>query len=174
MKCEKCGQEHDGSYGSGRFCSAHCARSFSTSAKREEINTKVSKTLRKNFKEQHGLTKKEKKCQCIKAKKSMKAEYIQKLLNSGNYRYAQYEDIDLGTNYLVGINGEIISCVTLKELATTFTHDSYRRVVVMDTSKNKHLVYAHRIVACTYIPNPNNYPIINHKDENPKNTQFLI
>lgn len=31
MKCEKCKQEHDGSYGSGRFCSAKCARSFSTS-----------------------------------------------------------------------------------------------------------------------------------------------
>lgn len=30
MKCEKCGKEHDGSYGSGRFCSCHCARSFST------------------------------------------------------------------------------------------------------------------------------------------------
>lgn len=26
MKCENCGEEHDGSYGSGRFCSAHCRR----------------------------------------------------------------------------------------------------------------------------------------------------
>ena len=24
--CENCGNEHDGSYGSGRFCSAHCRR----------------------------------------------------------------------------------------------------------------------------------------------------
>ena len=24
MKCELCGEEHDGSYGSGRFCSKHC------------------------------------------------------------------------------------------------------------------------------------------------------
>lgn len=30
MKCENCGKEHDGSYGSGRFCSKQCARSFST------------------------------------------------------------------------------------------------------------------------------------------------
>ena len=30
MKCEKCGKEHDGSYGSGRFCNSKCARSFST------------------------------------------------------------------------------------------------------------------------------------------------
>ena len=30
MICEYCGKEHDGSYGSGRFCSSKCARSFST------------------------------------------------------------------------------------------------------------------------------------------------
>jgi len=36
MKCEKCGKEHDSSYGSGRFCSKECARSFSTS---KEIRT---------------------------------------------------------------------------------------------------------------------------------------
>lgn len=29
-KCENCGCEHDGSYGSGRFCSDFCARSFSS------------------------------------------------------------------------------------------------------------------------------------------------
>ena len=30
MICENCGKEHDGSYGSGRFCSKECARSFSS------------------------------------------------------------------------------------------------------------------------------------------------
>ena len=29
MKCENCGNEHDGSYGSGRFCSKECAKAFS-------------------------------------------------------------------------------------------------------------------------------------------------
>ena len=29
-KCEKCGKEHCGTYGSGRFCSAFCARGFSS------------------------------------------------------------------------------------------------------------------------------------------------
>lgn len=38
MICEKCKNEHDGTYGSGRFCSPTCARSFSS--KNEEGKTK--------------------------------------------------------------------------------------------------------------------------------------
>lgn len=43
--CELCQKEHDGSYASGRFCCSRCARSFTTYAKRLEINQKVSNTL---------------------------------------------------------------------------------------------------------------------------------
>ena len=43
--CEYCGKEHDGEYGSGRFCSSKCARGFSTKVKRVEINAKISKKL---------------------------------------------------------------------------------------------------------------------------------
>jgi hypothetical protein len=45
MNCENCEQPHDGTYGSGRFCSSKCARGFSTKAKRKEINEKVSQKL---------------------------------------------------------------------------------------------------------------------------------
>jgi len=45
MLCEHCESPHDGSYGSGRFCNSKCARAFSTSKKRREINRKVSKKL---------------------------------------------------------------------------------------------------------------------------------
>lgn len=46
MKCETCGKEHNGSYGSGRFCCQSCARSFSTKNNRININKKVSKSLK--------------------------------------------------------------------------------------------------------------------------------
>lgn len=46
MKCEQCNIDHEGSFGSGRFCSKKCARSFSTSLKRKEINQKVSEKLK--------------------------------------------------------------------------------------------------------------------------------
>lgn len=45
MICEKCLKEHDGIFGSGRFCSTSCARSFATKSKRSLINKKVSDKL---------------------------------------------------------------------------------------------------------------------------------
>ena len=44
--CEGCGVDHEGQYGSGRFCSATCARGFSTKTKREDINRRVSARLK--------------------------------------------------------------------------------------------------------------------------------
>lgn len=51
MICERCGDSHDGDYGSGRFCSSKCARSFSTKHKRKDINRRVSETLRNKYPE---------------------------------------------------------------------------------------------------------------------------
>lgn len=45
MHCENCKTEINSSYGSGRFCSSRCARSFSTKSKRKQINEKVSSAL---------------------------------------------------------------------------------------------------------------------------------
>jgi hypothetical protein len=59
MKCENCGCKHDGSYGSGRFCSTKCSRGFSTKAKRKEINEKVSKSLKEKSHFHGKLKKKE-------------------------------------------------------------------------------------------------------------------
>lgn len=44
MKCQKCNKEHDGSFGSGRFCSRGCANSR---IKSEETKAKISKSVRK-------------------------------------------------------------------------------------------------------------------------------
>jgi hypothetical protein len=46
MRCENCNDTHNGSYGSGRFCSSKCARGFSTKGKRKEINKSVSNKLK--------------------------------------------------------------------------------------------------------------------------------
>ncbi len=45
MNCEYCSNDHDGSYGSGRFCSSKCSKGFSTKSKRSEINEIVKSKL---------------------------------------------------------------------------------------------------------------------------------
>lgn len=44
----------------------------------------------------------------------------------------------------------------------------YRRITLKIRPHSK-AIFIHRLVAEAFIPNPNNYPIINHKDENPLN-----
>lgn len=45
--CEYCNKDHNGTLGSGRFCSLKCSRGFSTKSKRSKINEKVSNKLKK-------------------------------------------------------------------------------------------------------------------------------
>lgn len=45
---------------------------------------------------------------------------------------------------------------------------NYCVVSYMDNGKQKH-VYVHRLIAQAFIPNPNNYPQVNHLDGNPLN-----
>ncbi len=45
-KCAKCAKPHDGKYGSGRFCTVHCARAVGGNASRAS-KVKAGKTTRK-------------------------------------------------------------------------------------------------------------------------------
>lgn len=45
------------------------------------------------------------------------------------------------------------------------TVKGYSRVVLVDKDNKVHQCNIHRLVAITYIPNPDNLPCVNHKDE---------
>lgn len=45
----------------------------------------------------------------------------------------------------------------------------YKRVMLYGKKPFKKFVPVHRLVAVAFIPNPNNYPQINHRDENRQN-----
>ena len=88
-KCENCGKEHDGFYGSGRFCTSKCARGFSTKAKRSEINEKVSETLKKthtkgypfaNFSEERRIELHKKQSETLKEYHRKRKEHIKKIV----------------------------------------------------------------------------------------------
>jgi hypothetical protein len=50
------------------------------------------------------------------------------------------------------------------------TKNGYMRVYMRQTSTNKRVDrYIHRLVAEAFIPNPDELPVVNHKDENPLN-----
>lgn len=72
------------------------------------------------------------------------------------------------TDYLVYEDGRIWSNKTHKFLKPAFSQSGYASVELFNHSGSKRLLI-HRIVASVFIPNPNNLPQVNHKDENPKN-----
>lgn len=45
LVCESCGLNHNGLYGSGRFCGELCARGYSTKNNRKEVSDKMKKSL---------------------------------------------------------------------------------------------------------------------------------
>jgi hypothetical protein len=77
---EKCGNEHDGNYGSGRFCSKNCARSFASNSRTAEIKEKCVIAGKDNLikgHNRHNNPNNEKKCSdCGKIFYNKKSTYI--------------------------------------------------------------------------------------------------
>ena len=57
-----------------------------------------------------------------------------------------------------------------KILSQTYNNNGYLRISLNKNNKSKSIL-VHRLVAQSFIPNPNNLPCVNHKDENKLNNQ---
>lgn len=57
----------------------------------------------------------------------------------------------------------------LKSLSIVLDSSGYPIVKLYDNDSKPRTIAVHRIVADTFIPNPNNLECINHKDENKQN-----
>lgn len=82
-----------------------------------------------------------------------------KLKNKKNYRNTPYE------GYLVNKNGDIYSERRGIILSPRWDKDGYREVSLMDGDKVVSKT-VHRLVADAWLPNPHNYPVVNHKNGN--------
>lgn len=77
--------------------------------------------------------------------------------------------------YLINKKGEIIRKEKIKYgktptiLKLCVKKSGYCVVTLWLDNKKRKQVYIHRLVAQTFIPNPNNYKTVNHKDENKQN-----
>lgn len=67
-------------------------------------------------------------------------------------------------NYSVSNYGRVRNDLTCKILKQNLNSSGYYRVSL----KRKHL-FVHRLVAIAFIDNPNNYPVVNHLDEDKTN-----
>lgn len=70
--------------------------------------------------------------------------------------------------YKVSNLGNVYSCYVNRNLKHGKTQDGYPYVMLRKNGKQK-IQLIHRLVAIHFIPNPNNLPIINHKDEDKSN-----
>lgn len=70
--------------------------------------------------------------------------------------------------YKVNQWGDIFSLYTNKKIKYSTSKDGYKQYN-LSKNKKKRIMTAHRAVALAFIPNPDNLPVINHKDEDPQN-----
>ena len=89
----------------------------------------------------------------------------------------EWKSITGFSNYIISNNGKIKSINynktgKSKELIPHKLSNGYLGVTLYDDTKKPHMLLIHRLVAITFIPNPNNYKIINHIDEN-RNNNFV-
>ena len=68
-------------------------------------------------------------------------------------------------NYLISKDGQCYSTKTNRIRKIEINESGYCRIKLMNgTSKEGDKFYVHQLVAQAYIPNPNNYDQVNHKD----------
>ena len=73
--------------------------------------------------------------------------------------------------YKVNQWGDIWSEYTHKKLKWSYHKDGYK-IYNLRKDHKAYLMTAHRAVAEAFIPNPDNLPLINHKDENKENCYY--
>lgn len=74
-------------------------------------------------------------------------------------------------NYYIYSDGRVQNCNTNHFLKYTSDKRGYLKVRLYK-DKHQYTFLVHRLVALAFLPNPNNYPQVNHKDENKHNNDI--
>lgn len=69
------------------------------------------------------------------------------------------------SNYNIEPDGTVTNVRFAKQLKPYFDDTTgYLKLTITSDRKTRHKVYLHRLLALTFIPNPQNLPQVNHKD----------
>lgn len=79
-----------------------------------------------------------------------------------------FKEIEGYPSYLIGSDGSVFSKKSRRFLKPILQHTGYKHIELFNEEGSKQFL-VHRLVAMAFVPNPNNYPIINHKDQNKVN-----
>lgn len=77
-----------------------------------------------------------------------------------------------GFNDFVVSNKGNVKNIRLNIKKSTRTTPNGYEVITLKENGEKHTKYVHRLVAEAFIPNPENLPCVNHKDENKQNNSI--
>ena len=81
----------------------------------------------------------------------------------------EYRPVEGYDGYYAGYNGNIYSAKTDKILHPSMSYNGYGMVNLLNKDHKACTKRVNRIVALTWLPNPNNYPEVHHIDENKLN-----
>jgi len=77
----------------------------------------------------------------------------------------KWKIIDGFPNYMISIDGEVLSIKRNKLLKISINNSGYTQVCLSNGKRGSQKVFGiHKLVAIAFIPNPNNYNEINHLD----------
>lgn len=79
--------------------------------------------------------------------------------------------IDGYENYSISNMGRVKNNTTGLVLKPADNGKGYKHVGLYDTNHKMKSIMVHRLVAYYFVPNPDNYPQVNHKDENKENNK---
>jgi len=82
----------------------------------------------------------------------------------------EWKDIE-GWCYQINEDGLIMNKKSGKIKQPAIDKDGYYRATLWNKQQTK-TVLIHRELAIAFIPNPNNYPVVDHIDRNPKNNDL--
>lgn len=76
------------------------------------------------------------------------------------------------SNYLITKDGKVFSKLRNRWLTATNNNVGYKQVFLKQDQGKSKWFKVHRLVALTYIPNPDNKPEVNHIDGNKENNHY--